>query len=452
MNHYKARLFISFSMMILLLLLVGFFQSWALCLTIVNLCLISAIMALGVNIQWGYAGLFNVGIMGFAALGGMSVVLISKNSVPEALQAGGLKMLLALFFLAATVAAAVYLHKKFQRKSLVILTTLIGYFITRYFYSDATQSIEAVNPALTGYLGGLGLPVLFSWIAGGCMAAAAAWLIGKISLGLRTDYLAIATLGISEIILAVIKNEDWLVRGVKNVTSIPRPVPYEIDLQQAAWFQDMIAKFYSKSLDILPVADQATALKDYISGASILLVKISYTGLFASVLLLLIVLASLALNSPWGRMIRAIRDNEIAASAMGKDITKRHLQIFVIGSAIVGVAGAMLVTYDGQFTPGSYIPLRFTFLIWVMVIVGGSGNNLGSVIGGFVIWFLWIMAEPVGFWLADLSTSFLNSENFFRQHLLEHAQYIRLIFMGLVLLLVMRFSPDGILPETNKKL
>jgi len=87
-----------------------------------------------------------------------------------------------------------------------------------------------------------------------------------------------------------------------------------------------------------------------------------------------------------------------------------------------------------------------------MVIVGGSGNNLGSVIGGFVIWFLWIMAEPVGFWLADLATSFLDSENFFRQHLLENAQYIRLMFMGIILLLVMRFSPDGILPETNKKL
>ena len=124
----------------------------------------------GRKISMGYAGLFNVGIMGFAALGGMSVVLISKNSVPEALQAGGLKMLTALFILAATVAAAVYLHKKFQRKSLVILTILIGYFITRYFYSDATQSIEAVNPALTGYLGGLGLPVLFfmdcRWLSG----------------------------------------------------------------------------------------------------------------------------------------------------------------------------------------------------------------------------------------------------------------------------------------------
>ena len=452
MNQYKARVFISFGMMSLLLLLVGFFQSWSLCLTILNLCLISAVMALGVNIQWGYAGLFNVGIMGFAALGGMSVVLVSKNIVPEAVRAGGFKMLLVLFILLATIGAGIYVHKKIKRKSLVILTVLVGYFIIRYFYIDAAKSIEAVNPALTGYLGGFGLPVLFSWIAGGFLAAGAAWLIGKISLGLRTDYLAIATLGISEIILAIIKNEDWLARGVKNVTAIPRPVPYEIDLQQAAWFQDIIAKIYSRSLDLLPVADQAAALKEYTNVTAIILVKLCYAGLFAAVLLLFIILATLALNSPWGRMIRAIRDNETAASAMGKNIKQRHLQIFVIGSAIVGVAGAMLVTYDGQFTPGSYIPLRFTFLIWVMVIVGGSGNNLGSVIGGFLIWFLWVMAEPVGFWMADLSTSFLDKGNFFRQHLLDNAQYIRLIFMGLVLLLVMRFSPDGILPETNKKL
>jgi len=452
MNHYKARIILSFGLMILLLLLVGFFQSWALCLTILNLCLISSIMALGVNIQWGYAGIFNVGIMGFAALGGMSVVLVSKNSVHQALQAGGMKMLIALCILVVTIIGALYIHKKFKRKFLVMITLIIGYLITRYFYIDAANLIESINPALTGYLGGLGLPVLFSWIAGGCLAAGAAWIIGKISLGLRTDYLAIATLGISEIILAVIKNEDWIVRGVKNVTTLPRPVPYEIDLQQTVWFQDIIGKFYSSAINALPVTDQAAALKEYINDSAIIFVKLCYTGLFASVLLFFLILAILALNSPWGRMIRAIRDNETAASALGKNIAQRHLQIFILGSAIVGVAGAMLVTYDGQFTPGSYTPMRFTFLIWVMVIVGGSGNNLGSVIGGFVIWFLWIMAEPVGFWLTDLSTSFLDNKNFFRQHLLENAQYIRLIFMGLVLLLVMRFSPDGILPETNKKL
>ena len=89
-------------------------------------------------------------------------------------------------------------------------------------------------------------------------------------------------------------------------------------------------------------------------------------------------------------MMRAIRDNEVSANAMGKDIVKQHLIIFVIGAAIVGVAGAMLVTLDGLFTPSGYRPLRFTFIIWIMVIVGGSGNNLGAIFGGFVIWFAWI--------------------------------------------------------------
>ncbi|NOX32168.1 MAG: branched-chain amino acid ABC transporter permease [Deltaproteobacteria bacterium] len=452
MSQYNKRVIVTFSIMFFLLLMVGLGQSWSLSLSILNLCLISAIMTLGVNIQWGYAGLFNVGIMGFTALGGLSAVLISKESISKAVTAGGMRMLVALSIFLLTIVLSIYIYKKFKNKWLVIATILAGYFITRYFYIEAAQSIEAINPAFSGYLGGLDLPVLLSWIVGGLLAAGAAWLIGKISLGLRTDYLAIATLGISEIIIAIIKNEDWLSRGVKNVTAIPRPVPYEIDLQQAVWVKEILAKLYAGSLHLLPVSEQATALKAHISDAAIVLVKLCYSGLFVAVLLLIIILAGLALDSPWGRMVRAIRDNEIAASAMGKNVKQRHLQIFVIGSAIAGVSGAMLVTYNGQFTPGSYIPLRYTFLIWVMVIVGGSGNNLGSVVGGFLIWFLWIEAEPVGFWLADLSTSFLDQGNFIRQHLLENAQYIRLIFMGAVLLVVMRFSPDGILPETNKKL
>ncbi|MCD4674848.1 MAG: branched-chain amino acid ABC transporter permease [Desulfobacula sp.] len=452
MSQYNIRVVITFGIMFFMLLMVGLGQSWSLSLSILNLCLISAIMALGVNIQWGYAGLFNVGIMGFTALGGLSAVLISKETIKEAVSAGGVKMLMAVFIFSLSIALSVYIHKKFKNKWLIVAILLAGYFTTRYYYLDASQSIEAINPAFSGYLGGLELPVLLSWIAGGLLAAGAAWLIGKISLGLRTDYLAIATLGISEIIIAIIKNEDWLSRGVKNVTAIPRPVPYEIDLHQAAWFKDMVAKLYAGSLDLLPVSEQATALNAYISDAAIVLVKLCYSGLFLAVLLLIIILAGLALNSPWGRMIRAIRDNEIAASAMGKNVKQRHLQIFVIGSAIAGVAGAMLVTYNGQFTPGSYIPLRYTVLIWVMVIVGGSGNNLGSVVVGFLIWFLWIEAEPVGFLLADLSTSFLDKDNYLRQHLLNHAQYIRLIFMGAILLIVMRFSPDGILPEKDKKL
>src|SRR5690606_33690492 len=83
--------------------------------------------------------------------------------------------------------------------------------------------------------------------------------------------------------------------------------------------------------------------------------RLGYALLFTVVLLVVLWLAERALNSPWGRMMRAIRDNRDAAAAMGKDVTGRHLQVFVLGSAVVGIAGAMLVTLDGQFTPGSYV-------------------------------------------------------------------------------------------------
>ena len=141
----------------------------------------------------------------------------------------------------------------------------------------------------------------------------------------------------------------------------------------------------------------------------------------------------------------------IASGAMGKDVTRRHLEIFILGSAVIGIAGAMLTTLDGQFTPTSYQPLRFTFLIWVMVIVGGSGNNMGSVLGGFFIWIVWIEAEPVGVWLMQNGTAWLGEDNALRLHLVENAQHMRLFFMGLVLLLVMRFSPGGILPESIRR-
>jgi branched-chain amino acid transport system permease protein len=272
--------------------------------------------------------------------------------------------------------------------------------------------------------------VLLAWPAGGLLAAAVAWLIGKTALGLRSDYLAIATLGISEIIIAVMKNEDWLGRGVKNVVGLPRPAPYEVDLQSNAAF-----------------IERANGLGFDAVTASTLWVKLIYAGLFTVVLVILFVMAQRALHSPWGRMMRAIRDNEFAAEAMGKNVTARHLQIFVLGSAVCGIAGAMMTTLDGQLTPGTYQPLRFTFLIWVMVIVGGSGNNLGSVLGGFLIWWLWVMVEPMGSVLMKFVTYGMADGYWLKDHLLESVAHMRLLTMGLVLLLVLRFSPRGLIPE-----
>ena len=432
-DSYRTQ--ISFGLMAAILLFVGFNQSWVLALGIFNLCVISSIMSLGVNIQWGYAGLFNVGIMGFAALGGLSVVLISQQPVTEAIAAGGFDMLVALILGVITVAVSIYLHKLKCNKWLVAASILIGFFAVRYFFSDASSAIEKVNPAGTGYLGGLGLPVLLSWVVGGFAAAGAAWGVGKITLGLRSDYLAIATLGISEIIIYVIKNEDWLTRGVKNVTGLQRPVPYELELQKTPWFQDL-AQYFDAGLGEF----------------STLFVKLCYGGIFLAVLVALVVMANLALDSPWGRKVRAIRDNEVSAAAMGKDIKRQHLQIFVIGSAIVGLAGAMLVTYNGLLNPTSYQPLRFTFLIWVMVIVGGSGNNLGSVIGAFIIWFLWIQAGPMGLWLAEVISSVAGEQSSITLFIEDRVHHLRLVFMGAIMLMVMRFTPGGILPEKNKEL
>jgi branched-chain amino acid transport system permease protein len=444
-----------FGLVAMLLITIGFAQSWSVSLGIMNLCLISAIMALGVNIQWGYAGLINVGVMGFSALGGMTAVLVSQQPVAEAWQAGWGKLLLAALFFAATVTLSVLCYRKIvagkQRNIMMTAIIIIGLSLTRYFLDPATTAIESVDPASTGYLGGMNLPIITSWIIGGFVAAGVAWLVGKVALGLRADYLAIATLGISEIILAVMKNEDWLTRGVKNVTGLPRPVPYEIDLQSSDWFIQLIQWWHSGFLNSLNTLDKQVALKQFVIEGSSILVKLCYAGLFTTVLIIILILSVKALNSPWGRMMRAIRDNEIAAGAMGKDVTARHLQVFVLGSAVIGIAGAMLITLDGQFTPTSFRPIRYTFLIWVMVIVGGSGNNMGTVLGSFLIWIAWIEAEPVGVWLMQISTSGMADDNMLKLHLIENAQHMRLFFMGFVLLLVMRFSPGGILPEVVRK-
>ena len=430
----SVRNTIYFAGVALLIIITGFVQSWNTALFILNFGLISAIMALGVNLQWGFAGLFNVGIMGFVALGGLATVLVSMPATPGAWQAGGAPVIGALMLGAATVVAAVILMTKMKAGKLrsfsVFGVLVVGFFVYRGLFDPAVGLIEDIDPAATGYLGGLGLPILFAWPAGGLLAAAVAWLIGKTALGLRSDYLAIATLGISEIIIAVMKNEDWLGRGVKNVVGLPRPAPYEVDLQSNAAFIER-----AKGLGL----DAVTA--------STLWVKLIYAGLFTVVLVILFVMAQRALHSPWGRMMRAIRDNEFAAEAMGKNVTARHLQIFVLGSAVCGIAGAMMTTLDGQLTPGTYQPLRFTFLIWVMVIVGGSGSNLGSVLGGFLIWWLWVMVEPMGSVLMNFVTYGMTDGYWLKDHLLESVAHMRLLTMGLVLLLVLRFSPRGLIPE-----
>ena len=150
----------------LLIIITGFVQSWNTALFILNFGLISAIMALGVNLQWGFAGLFNVGIMGFVALGGLATVLVSMPATPGAWQAGGASVIGALVLGAATVVAAVILMTKMKASKLrsfsVFGVLVVGFFVYRGLFDPAVGLIEEIDPAATGYLGGLGLPVLLA--------------------------------------------------------------------------------------------------------------------------------------------------------------------------------------------------------------------------------------------------------------------------------------------------
>ena len=417
-----------------LFILTGQMLSWNVSLNILNMGLLSAIMALGVNMQWGYAGLFSTGIVGSVALGGLAVVIINGDPVPEAFALGGWRLIGGLVVAVAVIAAAVIAYQRLagRVRNLTVAVILIGgFFLYRAIFDPAVTAIEGYNAATFGNIGGFGWNSIWAWPVGGLFAAVAAWAIGKTALGLRSDYLAIATLGIAEIVITAIKSEDWMARGVKNFIDLERPwpVPYEVDLQVNAGFLAFCERW---GLD--PVT------------ASTIGVKLIYAAMFLIVLMLFVWLLERALNSPWGRMMRAIRDNEVSAAAMGKDVTRQHLMIFILGSAVVGVAGAMYTSMNTQLVPGEYSPLRFTFLVWIMVIVGGSGNNWGSVLGGLLVGWLWLIVDNAGPIVMGAVTAGMQ-DGALKSHLIDMAPQMRLLTLGVALLLVLRFSPRGLLPE-----
>ncbi len=324
----------AYSIMMGLIILVGIFQSWNVALSIFNLCLISAVMTMGANIQWGYAGLINFGIMGYTALGGLAAVLISVDPVQEAWRAGGFDIIMSFWLIIVIIVAVNFTLKHFKKTKIrtyaIASIIIFGIIFIRFTAEPGIEAIEAVNPAKTGFLGGFGLPIIFSWIVGALFAGGLAFIIGKVALGLRADYLAIATLLISEIVIAIIKHEDWLTRGVKNVIGLKRPAPYEVDLQQTSWFIDLVEKFNSGKLNLIQdLTERQNTLNQLVIEGSSVFVKLCYSGLFLTVVIILLILTQKALYSPWGRMMRAIRDNEEAANAMGKNVVKQHLLIFV---------------------------------------------------------------------------------------------------------------------------
>ena len=329
---------------------------------------IYAILTLGLNIQWGYAGLFNVGIAGFAAIGAYTFALMT--TAPSSYHYGGLDLPLPL-----AIACA----------------------------------------------------MLFSGLI--------AFLIGLICIRLRSDYLAISTIGIAEIIKLFLKNQTDLTNGPRGINKIPRVWEHLTEERfytkaPMSWFSD--AQGWENFFDALPI----WWWQPFFCLTILFIVFIIYT------------LLEKAQKSPWGRMMTAIRENENAAHAAGKDVTRRRIEAFVIGAMVMGLAGAILSQHLRLIDPtNTFDPSKMTFLVWVMLIAGGSGNNRGAIFGAFLVWVIWSASEIFinsglhifGELISNIDISLLKTR----------AGYLRMMVIGLLLQYILQKYPDGIMPESR---
>jgi len=393
----------------------------------IRLCVEAAaysLIALGLNIQWGYGGLFNFGIMGFVMIGGFAVTFISVPINVEFWNSDGPLMLFRVIVAAGIGALLVIGANKLPKIGISgkayrvaqVMAWIAAYIIYRSQIDPAANYIEST----AGFVGGLGLPVVFGWAFGGILAAIIAYIIGKICLGLRTDYLAIATIGVSEIIRALIKNMDWLTRGTLTVSPVPWPVPKPQDFQIMG----------SETLQ------------------SFVFARASYLAVVLIVVIGALFLIQRAYNGPWGRMMRAIRDNHISAASMGKNVKSRQLEIFIFGAVLIGIGGAILTSFAQIFDPGGYQPINHTFVIWVMVIVGGAGNNYGALFGGIFIYIVWVLSEPVSQALFISISEFSTNMGWSAIPEIEsRSLQMRVFVLGLVITLALRYAPRGLIPE-----
>jgi branched-chain amino acid transport system permease protein len=321
---------------------------------------IYAILSLGLNSQWGLTGHLNFGIAGFFAVGAFTA---------------------ALFTTAAP-------------------TGILAQYAQQAF--------------------GFELPFLVGVAAAAVLAGVAAFLIAIPVLRLREDYLAIATLGIAEVIRLIFQNERWLANGPQPLRGIPRPLSCLVQEPACAWLPEPLAGFMA------PLAQ-----RDYL---------FVYLVIVTLVLAVVYVALERISRSPWGRALRAVREEESSAAMNGKNVTSLRVQSFVVGGVIMGIAGALYAHYVSSIDYSHFQALFATFLVWVMLMLGGSGNNKGAVLGAFIIWAVWSGTA----FLADIVSPALS---LISEDLASRSPYLRWALVAILLELIVLYRPKGLLRE-----
>ncbi len=263
------------------------------------------------------------------------------------------------------------------------------------FYAVGAYTAAILTSAgAASHVGGFDLPIVIGLICAGLLAGITAWGIARVCVRLKADYLAMASIGFAEIIRLVVINEQWLTNGSLGISRIPRPLEMVFSGRQA---------------------------------------EIVYVVFVWLLVLLTYVVSQRLSRSPWGLVMRAIRDNDVAADSIGKNVQRFRVEAFVVGSVFMGVAGALSAHYFKFFSPDATEPLLVTFLCWVMLIAGGSGNNRGAIAGALVVWAIWSMTEII--------TSHLPIE------WASRSAYLRMLLIGLFLQVVLQRYRQGLLPE-----
>ncbi len=292
------------------------------------LSLIFGIAVLGLNLQWGFTGLFNAGVAGFTAIGAYTMAILT-------------------------------------------------------------------GPARDAVFGGFELPFVVGLIGAMIASGVGAVIVGLATLKLRHEYLAVATFGIAVTIQLVCLNWEYLTGGTLGLIGIPNP---------------------SK-----PWADGPLA-----QNALYLLVVLVIVGLTFAALERIV-------KSPWGRMLKAIREDDVAAASLGKSPGRVRLEAFVLGCMIMGLSGALYVSFIGYVSPWDFLPI-LTFQIWTMLIVGGSANNRGALLGALIVWGVWTMS---GFVISRVVPSEIQAQG----------GAMQAVLIGLILVVMLLIRPRGLIGE-----
>ncbi len=321
---------------------------------------IYAVLSLGLNCQWGLTGHLNFGIAGFFAVGAFLSALFTKD----------------------------------------MPTGLLAQYAQQAF--------------------GLEMPFLAGVAAAAVTAGVVAFLVAVAVLRLRLDFLAIATIGIAEIIRLVFQNERWLANGPQPLRGIPRPLACLFEEPACGWLPQSVAS-------LLAPLEQ----RDYI---------FFYLVVVSLFLALIYVAMEQAARSPWGRVLRAIREEEASTAMSGKHVTAFRIQSFVVGGLIMGIAGALYAHYVVSIDYSHFNPLFATFIVWVMLMLGGSGNNKGAMLGAFVIWAVWSGTA----FLADALGPTLQA---IHPDLPARSAYLRWLLVAVLLEVIVLYRPEGLLKE-----